>query len=446
VAEVFPLERIPEPVRAIARRLRDAGHETWFVGGAVRDVLLERLRPGSRRHGGEVDITTGATPDVVRALFRRTVPIGIEHGTVAVLDDAGRAHEVTTFRRDVATDGRHAVVQFGVSIGEDLARRDLTINAIAVHPESGEFLDPFGGREDLAAGLVRAVGDAAQRFLEDRLRILRALRFAAVLDFAIEPGTWRAVTAQAGELAHLSRERVRDEWLKSLAAPAPGGAVRLWSRAGVLGAVWPELAGLRDEDFARLDALDLGETRPPARAAQPADHGHGAAASGAAPAPGSGAVPPADPVLVTAAAFALAASAPAAAGAAAQRLRFSSRDGARVQAVVAALADPVPPAARPGDVRRWLARHRAVAGDAIAVSEPASRRPELRAAVRAVEAAGDALSLRELAVTGEDLQAAGVPAGKEMGDVLRRLLEEVLEEPARNTRDALLRRARELRA
>ena len=432
MAEVFPLERIPALVRAIAARLRDAGHETWFVGGAVRDVLLERRRPGTRRRGGDFDITTSATPDVVRTLFRRTIPIGIEHGTVAVLDEAGGAHEVTTFRKDVATDGRHAVVQFGVSIEEDLARRDLTINAIAVDPGSGALLDPFGGQADLAAGVVRAVGDAAQRFLEDRLRILRVLRFAAVLGFEIEPETWRAVTAQAGALAHLSRERVRDEWLKALAAAAPGSAMRLWSQAGVLGEVWPELASLTDAELGGLDDLDL---------AYEAYGAHGAYEANQARTAGA-----ADPVLVTAAALCQAGAGPDAAWAAVQRLRFSHQDGARVRAVVAALADPLPEPAQPRDVRRWLARHRPVARDAIAVSEPRGRRPDLRAAVRAVEAAGDALSLRELAVTGEDLKAAGVPAGKGMGDVLRRLLEEVLDEPARNTREALLRRARELGA
>ena len=426
MAEVFPLERIPAPVRAIAARLREAGHETWFVGGAVRDVLLEQRRPGTRRRRGDFDITTGATPAIVRTIFRRTVPVGIEHGTVAVLDEAGRAHEVTTFRRDVETDGRHAVVQFGVSIDEDLARRDFTINAIAVDPGSGALLDPFGGQADLAAGVVRAVGDAAQRFLEDRLRILRALRFAAVLGFEIELATWQAITAQAGALAHLSRERVRDEWLKALAAAAPGGAMRLWSRAGVLGEVWPELALLTGAEFGRLDALDLSDAE------------HAADAVGEAGAP--------DPVLVTAAAFWLAGVGPDAAAAAVQRLRFSNRDGARVRAVVAALAAPLPAPVPAREVRRWLARHRAIALDVIAVSEPRDRRPDLRAAVRAVAAAGDALSLRELAVTGEDLKAAGVAAGKGMGDVLRRLLDEVLEEPGLNTREALLRRARELSA
>ena len=432
MAEVFPLERIPAPVRAIAARLRDAGHETWFVGGAVRDVLLERLRPGTRRRGGDFDITTSATPDVVRTLFRRTIPVGIEHGTVAVLDEAGGAHEVTTFRRDVETDGRHAVVQFGVSVEEDLARRDFTINAIAVHSASGELLDPFGGREDLAAGVVRAVGDAAQRFLEDRLRILRALRFAAVLGFEIEPGTWRAITAQAGELAHLSRERVREEWLKSLAVALPGSAMRLWSRAGVLGEVWPELASLAGAEFSRLDALDL------------ADGEHAAGVADSVGSPDAAAVP--DPVLVTAAALWQAGAGSAAAWAAVQRLRFSNKDSARVRALVLALGDQLPAPAQTRDVRRWLARHRAIALDVIAVSEPRVRRPDVRAAVRAVEAAGDALSLRELAVTGEDLKAAGLAAGKGMGDVLRRLLEEVLDEPALNTRDALLRRARELGA
>ena len=205
MAERFPLEGIPDAVRDIAARLLEAGHETWYVGGAVRDVLLERIRkrPAPSLAESIIDIATAARPEQVQALFRRTVPVGIEHGTVAVLDGENRAHEVTTFRKDVTTDGRHAQVAFGVSLEEDLARRDFTINAIAVHPATGEIRDPFGGWADLEAGLVRAVGEAGTRFREDYLRVLRALRFAATLGMRIEPATWAAARAAAKDLAHL---------------------------------------------------------------------------------------------------------------------------------------------------------------------------------------------------------------------------------------------------
>src|SRR5690606_4324055 len=136
--------------------LEDAGHATWCVGGAVRDALLGIPHL-------DWDLATAATPREVQRLFRRTVPVGIEFGTVGVLDGAGRLHEVTTFRRDVRTDGRHAVVEFGASLDEDLARRDLTINAIAYSPSRRVLHDPFGGRDDLANRVVRAVGDPEAR-------------------------------------------------------------------------------------------------------------------------------------------------------------------------------------------------------------------------------------------------------------------------------------------
>src|SRR2546422_1069669 len=133
---------IPEEVLRIAKKLEDAGYETWCVGGAIRDNLL-----GLENH--DFDLTTAAPPDEVRRLFKRTVPVGIEHGTVAVLDQRGTPHEVTTFRKDIRTDGRHAVVEFGVSLMDDLARRDYTINAIAYHPIAHRWQDPFEGAADL---------------------------------------------------------------------------------------------------------------------------------------------------------------------------------------------------------------------------------------------------------------------------------------------------------
>ena len=166
----------PTPsVLDIAAKLEAAGFEAWCVGGAIRDALL----------GGaplDWDLATRATPEQVRAIFgrRRTIPVGIDFGTVSVLDDEGVHHEITTFRRDVQTDGRHAVVEFGASLEEDLARRDFTINAIAYRPKTDELRDPFGGRADIERGIVRAVGDAEERMREDRLRALRAIRFASM--------------------------------------------------------------------------------------------------------------------------------------------------------------------------------------------------------------------------------------------------------------------------
>lgn len=409
MAEVFPVAQIPADIRGIASRLRDAGFEAWYVGGAVRDVLLELLLERSVVRVGDFDIATSARPEQVQALFRRTVPVGVEHGTVAVLDRKGGAHEVTTFRRDVKTDGRHAIVEFGVSLEEDLARRDFTINAIAVHPESGEIRDPFGGRDDLRARLVRAVGDAATRFREDRLRVLRALRFAAAFEFTTDPATWDALVASASELTHLSRERVREEWLKMLATSVPSVGVGLWRRAGVLKEVWPELADFDERVEGILDAIE-----------------------------------PRDPVLLTAAALWYGTGGAEAAEAAVRRLRFSNKDAERVRTVVAGLAEPLPAPGATREVRRWLSHHRASARDIIAVSEPRTRRADLLAAVDAVLASGDPLNIRELAVTGDDLQAAGLAAGKAMGKLLRRLLDEVLDEPWRNTREHLIARAKEL--
>jgi tRNA nucleotidyltransferase (CCA-adding enzyme) len=200
---------IPAEVLKIAKKLEDAGFETWCVGGAIRDNLL-----GLQNH--DFDLTTAAPPATVQKLFKRTIPVGIEHGTVAVLDANKQPHEVTTFRKDIHTDGRHAVVEFGVSIMDDLARRDFTINAIAYHPLRHEWRDPFRGEQDLGKKLIRSVGDPNWRFQEDYLRILRALRFSARFEFRIHARTLEAAKANIQGLAQLSAERVRDEWFKGI--------------------------------------------------------------------------------------------------------------------------------------------------------------------------------------------------------------------------------------
>lgn len=386
-----PLD-LPDEVLRIARTLEEAGFETWCVGGALRDRLLG----GAQQ---DVDLATSATPEQVQALFRRTVPVGVRHGTVGVLDGARRLHEVTTFRRDVRTDGRHAEVAFGASLEEDLARRDFTINALAYHPVRQEWCDPFDGAGDLRRGLIRAVGVPADRFREDYLRILRGLRFAARLGFRIEPGTWDAMRAATPRLAGLSAERVRDEWFKGLAtARSVATLVGLWQESGAAAVVLPELdPGVQ---------LAGGDREPR------------------------------DPVLLTALLV-------RGADQVLHRLRASAAEISRASRLLAAPARPG--GTEPAAVRRWLAGAGAAADDLLAAHQLRTGQPAPWAPVVAgIRSRGEAVDRGALAVTGQDLAAAGIPAGPAMGRILAALLEEVLDDPARNERAHLLARAREL--
>ena len=419
----------PTPsVLDIARRLEDAGFEAWCVGGAIRDAFL----------GGEPldwDLATRATPGQVIAIFgrRRTVPVGIEFGTVCVLDEGGVPHEVTTFRRDVQTDGRHAVVEFGASLEDDLARRDFTINAIAFRPATGDLRDPFGGQRDLAAGIVRAVGDAEQRMREDRLRALRAIRFAARYRFTIEPATFAALRASAPHLTRLSAERVQQEIVKTMEQVAePGGALRLWRDTGALAVLVPSLAGLNDVALVTMDRL---------------------ARDGAA-----GRRAPQRTVNRLAALFL---DVPAASvREALVALRFSRHDTNWVVAVVerwtalgsriaVGLGDGAPEGV---EVRRWLGQiGRVHAGAFLRVAGarwcaqrdaglPAPGAAAVRSLHRALRRAqfSGAVEIGDLAIGGDELRGAGIPPGPIYAKILHALLERVLEVPARNTPEALL--------
>lgn len=213
--------KLPSNVEYIIHHLERAGYEAYAVGGCVRDGLLGRVP-------GDWDITTSARPEQVKAVFKRTIDTGIQHGTVTVLMPAEQAesgfegYEVTTYRIDGAyLDGRHpSEVQFTPSLHEDLARRDFTINAMAVNDRSG-VVDDFGGLEDLGRRVVRAVGEPEQRFQEDALRMLRALRFSAQLGFDIDPATWEAVRKLAPNLQHVSKERIAVELTKLLMSDHP---------------------------------------------------------------------------------------------------------------------------------------------------------------------------------------------------------------------------------
>ncbi len=384
---------LPPEVTDIARRLTEAGFEAWCVGGAIRDRLLG--------HPAEdVDLATTATPEQVQQVFPRTVAVGVKYGTVGVLDRKQVLHEVTTFRKDVATDGRHAVVEYGASLDEDLARRDFTINAIAYHPLRREWRDPFGGAADLDRGVVRAVGDPAARFAEDYLRILRAARFAARFGFEIEPGTWAAAIAAAPGLRGLSAERVRDEWYKGLlGARSIARLVALWHGVGAA-AVW---------------LTELGEKSPLAADA-PAVR---------------------DPVVLTAGLC-------RGAAAVLRRLRGSNAEIARARAIEAGPAEPSSTEAVA--VRRWLAAVGDAAADLLLLARyRLGSDPPWAAVMAGIEARGEATSRQQLALTGNDLTADGIPPGPELGRVLARLLEAVLDDPSLNTPDRLLQLARSWR-
>ncbi|HEX6806662.1 MAG TPA: CCA tRNA nucleotidyltransferase [Gemmatimonadaceae bacterium] len=421
----------PHTVVEIARVLTDAGFETWCVGGAVRDALLGESHL-------DWDLATAATPAQVRRLFRRTVPVGIEFGTVGVLDTANVMHEVTTFRRDVKTDGRHAVVEFGASLDDDLARRDFTINAMAYDPLGGDLRDPFDGRRDLARRVVRAVGDPDARMREDRLRALRAIRFAARFAFDIEPRTWRAVADSAPYMTRLSPERVKQEIEKTMQQVRYAGrAIRLWRDSGALAALIPPLADVSDVTLESLNLLP-----PPRNESKP------------------------DREMQRLVAL-LADLAPRDAERALRDLRFPNKTVAWVGSVLRgwtgirddvgrALSEPNGPS--DGQLRRWagttgrtrarsvwrlgavrFAAERALGNPAPSANAVASAyRRAMRIAFR------DPVEIGDLAVDGDDLISAGVPAGPQIKTVLARLLDDVLEDPARNTRDALLARVANL--
>ena len=224
--------------------LHGAGHAAYVVGGCVRDSLL-----GLDPH--DWDLCTSARPEQVMALFgeEKCIPTGLQHGTVTV-KQGGRLYETTTFRTEGAySDGRHPdAVCFVPDVREDLARRDFTINAMAYSAEEG-LIDPFGGRDDLAAHLVRAVGEPERRFEEDALRILRLYRFAARFGFAIDPATGAAARVLGPHLDCVSAERIQEELLKLLAAPRPGS----YLEPAVLAVILPELEPEKQpERFAEL--------------------------------------------------------------------------------------------------------------------------------------------------------------------------------------------------
>ena len=233
----------PDPVmeqtaRDIVRRLRAASHVAYYAGGWVRDYLRGEERK-------DIDVATDARPEEVQKLFPRTHAVGAHFGVIVVLE-GGFQFEVATFRSDGAyLDGRHPTEVHFATAKEDAARRDFTINGMFFDPEANEVIDLVAGRRDLEARIVRAIGDPLQRFAEDRLRILRAVRFATVLDFEIDPGTWEAVVADAPFINQISAERIRDELVRIFLSPRRLRGWDLLDRSGLMRVILPELEALK---------------------------------------------------------------------------------------------------------------------------------------------------------------------------------------------------------
>jgi tRNA nucleotidyltransferase (CCA-adding enzyme) len=436
--------RIPPPVLTILERLWSAGFEAWVVGGSLRDILLGR-------EVADWDIATSALPEQTERLFPGSVYEN-RFGTVGVRHDEA-TYEVTTFRREhvYADHRRPERVDFGASVDEDLARRDFTMNAIAWggRADGPRLHDPFDGSADLAARIIRAVGNPDERFAEDALRMLRAVRFAATLGFEVDSETLAAIERNAASARFLSGERVGAELRRILAAPVPSVALRLMERTHLLDAVLPELAAQRGIAQNKVAGADLWDHTvatvdavPPER---PAVRLAGLLHDVAKPATlRDGHFPDHDREGATMAEQLL------------RRLASPRRETARVAALVGHHMFDYSAAWSDAAVRRFIRRVGvSMIDDLLALREAdnvgsglprdAGDLAELRARVTGQLDARPALALADLAIDGDDVRAAlGIDPGPEVGRILEELLERVLADPALNDRGGLIEAAREI--
>ena len=434
------LIHLPEDVKAILHTLQEAGYEAYAVGGCIRDSLLGR-RPD------DWDITTSAKPQETKALFGKTIDTGIQHGTVTVMRH-GRGYEVTTYRVDGEyEDGRHPKeVTFTASLKEDLRRRDFTVNAMAYNEEDG-LVDLFGGRQDLEQKIIRCVGEANERFEEDALRIMRAVRFSAQLGFSIEERTKEAIRGHAERLRQVSAERIQVELTKLVISPNPDFLRIAWE-TGITAVVLPEfdrlmeqpqnnphhcfsvgehtlhaMQAVRPDKCLRLCLLLHDVAKPDCLTtdAEGIDHFHGHAQKGERMAA---------QIL--------------------KRLRYDNHTTELVSRLVKWHDVAIAPEKKA--VRRAASRMgkelfplilEVKAADLAAQSdyqraEKQDWLEQLRSLYEEIEREGDCLTIKDLAVNGRDLIQAGITPGPQLGLALQQLLEIVLEDPEKNTREYLL--------
>jgi len=443
------LTKTIDPVlKEIAAIFNDNGKQVYLVGGAVRDMLM-----GKKIH--DWDLATDALPEEVTAIFRaakgKVIPTGIKHGTVTVLYKK-HSIEVTTFRLETGySDGRRPdKVQFSADIEEDLSRRDFCMNAVALRLPSGEVIDPFGGEKDIKAKIIRCVGNAAERFGEDGLRPLRAVRFAAQLGFEIEKNTLDAINGALGVSAKVSQERVRDEIDKILASPVPSRAFLLMEKTGLLELFLKELAvcrGIEQKGYHNFDVLDHSLLACDYAAANGYSHELRLAALlhdiGKPPAremdkSGVWTFYRHEEIGASMCQKIL------------RRLRYSNEVIDSVCHLVKEHMFHYTQDWSNSAVRRFIARvgegsledlYRLRRADTFALAGKETEPINLVALADRVEkilAEEHAFTLKDLAVSGKDLMAIGIEGGKTMGIILKELLETVLDDPEQNTREKLL--------
>lgn len=432
--------RLPDKVNRIIETLAAAGYEAYAVGGCVRDLVLGRTP-------NDWDITTSATPQETKSLFPRTIDTGIKHGTVTVMLDK-EGFEVTTYRIDGAyEDSRHPKeVTFTASLEEDLKRRDFTINAMAYNEQTG-LVDIFGGIRDIEQGIIRCVGNAEERFTEDALRMLRAVRFSAQLGYQIHEETKGAIRKLAPNLKLISAERIQAELIKLVTSAHPD-YLRTAYETGITEQILPEfdlcmetqqnnphhcysvgehilhsMSEIKPEKVLRFGMLfhDIGKPQTLTVDEEGITHNKGHAVVGEK---------------MTREIL--------------RRLKFDNDTIDKVSKIVLyhdqeiALTDsgirravnrmgedifPMLFSVRYADIQAQSDYHR---------EEKLRKLAYIQELYDGIRERHECLSLRDLAVTGSDLIALGMPAGKEIGDLLKELLELVLEEPERNSREELL--------
>ena len=405
--DILVIIELPKDVRYIIDILTQNGYEAYAVGGCVRDSILGRVP-------GDWDITTSALPQQVKALFRRTIDTGIQHGTVTIMLGKN-GYEVTTYRIDGKyEDSRHPEsVEFTPNLEEDLKRRDFTINAMAYNDENG-VVDVFGGIDDIRNRIIRCVGNAHDRFTEDALRILRAVRFSAQLGFEIDKATKDAARELAPTLVKISRERIHTELNKLLLSDNPDYFSVVYE-LGVMKVIISELEGVNSGDIDRLKVL-IKRTKPclPER--------YAALLS----------VIGKDKTRAV--------------------LKGLKLDNATISMAVKLVEYlGITPALTEPQMRHYI--NEVGKEDALRVIDfnlsfadesMHEEYTDMRKLCAHVLERGDCTSLKELDVTGKDLVDAGFEAGKQLGELLNSLLTEVLDNPSLNDRNYLLGRAKEL--
>ncbi|GHV81690.1 HDIG domain-containing protein [Spirochaetia bacterium] len=435
-------------LKEVSAQFTAHGKQVYLVGGAVRDLLLGKKAQ-------DWDLATNAKPEEVKAVFRRVIPTGIKHGTVTVLYK-GRSLEVTTFRTESDyRDGRRPnKVEYAATIEEDLSRRDFTMNAIALELPGGCVVDPFDGAGDIKRRIIRCVGQAVERFNEDGLRPLRAVRFASQLDFKIDDDTLAAIPGALKTTVKVSPERIRDELDKIIASLKPSTAFLLMEKTGLLALLLPDLAacrGVEQKGFHRFDVLD--HSLLACDYAARCNFSHTVRLAALLHDIGKPAVRKLDTSEIPEGIWTFYQHEQESSRLARKIFRQYRYPNAISDAAVHLIEEHMfhyEDTWTDAAVRRFIIRageenlpdlydlRRADAYGTTGVEAPPDFLLPLITRVDAILAQSRAFSLKDLAITGKDLMETGVPPGKRMGIILNELLEAVVDDPALNNREKLL--------